>query len=63
MSHSRHLSRDQLVQKGLVIDNLEECHELGDLSLSVFHATTHLFIRFKVGIVVEDQKGKAFIKS
>ena len=63
MSNSRHLPRDQLVQKGLVIDNLEDCHELQDLSLSVFHATTHLFIRFKVGKVVENQFGRAFIKS
>ena len=63
MSHGRHLSRDQLIRKGLVIDNLEGCRELEDLVLSVFHATTHMFIRFKVGKVVENQYGKSFIKS
>ena len=42
-SHGRHLSRERLMKQGLAIGRLELDPKLQDLSLSVFHATTHTF--------------------
>ena len=62
-SHSRHLPRRLLVEKGLIVNELEQDHLLQDLSLSVFHAATILFALFNIGKIVENQYGRAFIKS
>lgn len=61
-SHSRHLSRQILMKNGLLISELENDDELQDLSLSVFHATTHTFSNTPTVKLVENHKGKAFIK-
>ena len=52
-----------LIEKGLVIKELEKDKIEQDLSLSVFHAATILFSMFKVGKIVENQYGRAFIRS
>ncbi len=61
-SHSRHLSRDEIEQKGLTVIQLEDDEKFQDLSLSVFHATTHTFTATKAVKIVENHTGRAFIK-
>ena len=61
-SHNRHLSRSDLIAKGLVIDELENDQQLQDYSLSVFHATTHTFTGTTAVKIVENHTGRAFIK-
>ena len=61
-SHSRHLPRDELASHGLVIQNLEADSHLQDLSLSVFHATTHTFALSPAVKIVENHLGRAFVK-
>lgn len=62
-SHSRHISRCDLEEQGLVITRLEKDEKLQDASLSVFHATTHTFKGTAVVKIVENQTGRAFIKT
>ena len=61
-SHSRHLPKDILIEYDLKITALEEDKDLQDLSLSVFHATTHTFTGTNAVKIVENHKGAAFIK-
>lgn len=61
-SHSRHISRDDLEDQGLVITRLENDEKLQDASLSVFHATTHTFTGTPAVKIVENQTGRAFIR-
>ena len=61
-SHSRHLPRTMLIERGLKIDLLEQNEQLQDLSLSVFHATTHTFTGTSAVKIVENHIGRAFIK-
>lgn len=60
-SHGRHIPRTELVNRGLVVEQLEDDQNLQDLVLSVFHATTHTFGGPTVKII-ENHLGKAFIK-
>ena len=61
-SHSRHIPRDELRTKGLLIRNLEEDEIVQDLSLSIFHATTQVLADTPTLKIVESHTGKAFIK-
>ncbi len=61
-SHSRHLSRDALIERGLDVESLEADGELQDLSLSVFHAATHTLAATPAVKIVENHLGRAFIK-
>ena len=61
-SHSRHLPRSVLQKHGLVVHSLESDEILQDLSLSVFHATTHTFSGTAAVKIVENHTGRAFIK-
>ena len=61
-SHSRHISRDDLEDQGLVVTRLENDEKLQDASLSVFHATTHTFTGTPAVKIVDNQTGRAFIK-
>lgn len=61
-SHSRHISRDELEQRGLNILRLEKDDALQDLALSVFHAATHTFTGTSAVKIVESHNGRAFIK-
>ena len=61
-SHSRHLSRESLQGAGLVVHPLERDPMLQDLSLSVFHATTHTFSGTLALKIFENHLGRAFIK-
>ncbi len=61
-THSRHLGRDQLIEKKLVIDCLEDDDQLQDLVLSVFHATNHAFVGTPAVKIIENHAGHAYIK-
>jgi hypothetical protein len=61
-SHSRHLDREDCRGLGLTIDNLEADETLQDLVLSVFHASTITCNVSPVAKIIENHKGKAFIK-
>ena len=61
-SHGRHLTRESLRARGLIVSDLEQDDVLQDLSLSVFHATTHTFSAASVVKIVENHTGRAFIK-
>ena len=63
MSHARHLSRDELQAKGLLVSPLEDDRPLRDLSLSVFHAAVHTFSATPAVKIVENHRGRAFIKN
>ena len=61
-SHSRHISRDELSNRGLNVSALESDQPLQDLSLSVFHATVHTFSATPIVKVVENHNGRAYLK-
>ena len=61
-SHNRHISRADLLAHQLKVIALEEDDVLQDLSLSVFHATTHTFTATSAVKIVENHTGRAFIK-
>ena len=61
-SHSRHLSRSDLSERGLSVLSLEDDEQLQDLGLSVFHAATHAFAATPAVKIVENHAGRAFIK-
>lgn len=61
-SHGRHISREKAEKIGLRIEHLEDDAVFQDLLLSVFHATTHTFSSTPAMKIIENQKGKAFIK-
>ena len=61
-SHVRHISRNQLKNRGLKIENLEDDDVFEDLVLSVFHAATHAFAETDAVKIVENHLGRAFAK-
>ncbi len=61
-SHGRHLSRADIEEKQLSVERMENDGKLQDLSLSVFHATTHTFSGTVAIKIVENHMGRAFIK-
>ena len=62
-SHSRHLTREMLSDKGMTVVPLESDPELQDKSLSVFHAAMHTLGMTPALKIVENHLGRAFIKS
>lgn len=61
-SHSRFIARDHAKSLGLVIDDMEADQALQDRILSVFHATTHTFSATAAVKLIENDRGKSFIK-
>jgi hypothetical protein len=61
-SHGRPIGRDELEQRGLKIEHLENDQKTQDLALSVFHAATHAFNMTGVVKIIENHLGKAFLK-
>jgi hypothetical protein len=47
---------------GLIIEDLERDQVFQDNILSIFHATTHTFNGTNAVKIIENHKGKAFIK-
>lgn len=62
-SHSRHIARSELEQRGLTIARLEKDEKLQDLVLSVFHATTITFTGTQAVKIVENHNGRAFVSA
>lgn len=62
-SHARHLSRDELESQGLDIEHLEDDQKFQDLVLSAFHATTQTMDSTSCVKIIENNFGKAFVKS
>lgn len=62
-THSRHIDRTQAQSMGLIIDPLEKDQEFQDLVLSVFHATAHMFNGTNAVKIIENQLGRAYVKS
>lgn len=62
-SHSRHLHRDDLIEKGLKVVLLEDDPVLQDKSLSVFHAAMHTVSATPAVKIIESHTGRAFIKN
>lgn len=60
--HSRHIPRTELEKRGLKIQCLEEDQDEQDAFLSIFHAATHTFNGTGCVKIIENQKGKSFIK-
>lgn len=61
-SHGRHIGREDAEQRGLKIEHLEADQRTQDLVLSIFHATTHTFSMTPCVKVIENHKGRAFMK-
>lgn len=61
-SHGRHISSEELREMGLVVDELEADPELQDLVLSVYHATTLTFAQTAAGKIIENDRGRAYVK-
>jgi hypothetical protein len=61
-SHGRHIPRQDLAARGMIVEKLEKDQQLQDLVLSVFHATTHTFSGTPAVKIIENQLGRAFIK-
>jgi hypothetical protein len=61
-SHGRHIPRSKLESKGLKIEHLEDDQTMQDLFLSVFHATTQTFDGTSAVKIIENHRGRAFIK-
>jgi Serine dehydrogenase proteinase len=62
LSHSRAITRDQLVERGIKVISLEEDQALQDAVLSVHHSVMHTFSgpAFKI---TENHLGRAFIQN
>lgn len=63
-THGRFLSRERLRNEaGLTVQNLEDDNNVQDLVLSIYHATTHTFNATPALKIIENNAGKAYIKS
>lgn len=62
LSHSRHIDREKARKLGLVVDDLEADQRLQDLVLAVYHATSHTFAGTTAVKIIENHRGRAFIK-
>lgn len=61
-THSRPLSRDLLIEKGMKIHLLEKNQDEQDAFLSVFHSTMHTFNGTNAVKIIENHLGKAYLK-
>lgn len=60
--HDRHISRQQLREHGMLIDNLEDDQSFQDLVLSVHHAFMITFGGTFAVKIIENQQGTAMVK-
>ncbi len=61
-SHRRKITREQVKEMGLKVEDLESDANLQDLVLGVFHATMHTFNGTPALKIIENHLGKAFVK-
>lgn len=62
-SHGRPIHRKAARDMGLVIADLESDQSLQDLVLTVFHATMHTFSVTPAVKIIENQNGRAFVRT
>lgn len=62
-SHARHIPRDQLEEKGLLIEHLEADQKVQELVLSLYHATTITFSLSAVVKMMENHLGRAYMRT
>ena len=63
-THARPISRDEFLQKGMTgIRALEQDQTEQDLALSVHHAAAHTFSSTAVVKIIENNLGKAYVRS
>lgn len=60
-THSKHINRDQLRDRGMKILNLEDDQKQQDFILSIFHATTATFSHSGAVKIIENHLGHAYI--
>lgn len=60
-SHSRHIHREEAVDYGFEITNLEDDQELQDLILTIYHITTQTHQNKNVVKIIENHNGNAYI--
>jgi len=61
-THARHISTEQCIEKGLVIEQLEDLpNNLQDTILTVHHAYMHTLSNSNVIKIIENHKGKAIV--
>ena len=61
-AHGRRVSPDEAIEKGLKVRWLEDDEKLQDSVLSVHHATTHTFTGTPATKIIENHKGRAWVK-
>ena len=61
-SHGRHISRNELENKGFLVEVLEDDQNFQDYVLSIYHSMTHMFNDQPVAKIVENHLGRAFVK-
>lgn len=62
LSHGRHIHKEDLIQLGLKIEELEHDQDFQDKVLSVHHATIISITQTKATKIIENNLGKAFIQ-
>lgn len=60
-SHSRAVTLHKAQEIGLKVEPLEADQAMQDAVLSIFHATTHIFVQTGAGKIIENHLGRAFI--
>lgn len=63
IAHGRGIHSDALLSRGLVIDALEDDNDLQEAVLSVHHAYMHTFGMTPTSKIIENQLGRAVIKT
>lgn len=63
IAHGRAIRREQLGPLGLKIDELEQDDKLQDLVLTVHHAFMHTFAMTGASKIIENQLGRAMVRS
>ena len=63
MTHARPIDRESARNLGLDITDLETDQTLQDLVLSVFHAISHTFQATNTVKIIENHKGRAFVRT
>lgn len=59
IGHDRHITKDEAIQSGLVIESLEDDQEFQDLVLTVHHSYMHSFSNSPATKAIENQNGVA----
>ena len=60
-NHSRHLSIDDCIAAGLIVEKMEDNHDLQDLILTVHHSFIHTFALTPTIKIVENSNGAAMV--